>query len=340
MTRMTYADLGWTAHFARQADADDVHPCRITEVHRNGVVALCIDGAVNLSVPEGSEEVTVGDWITASDGAVATLFERQSSLTRRGAGEQARAQLIAANVSTLGIVTSCNADFNIRRIERYLVLAADAGCLPLVIITKADQAEDADDYVRQVERLSPLLTALAIDATDPLEIARLHPWCRNGDTLALVGSSGVGKTTIRNALSGQTATTQGIREDDGKGRHTTTSRSLVRTQAGGWLIDTPGMRALRLADVTDGIEAVFADIEALALSCKFSDCAHETEPGCAVRAAQESGILEEDRMMRWKKLKAEDRRNTETIAQARAREKGFGKMVRKATSHKNRTRHS
>ena len=338
MTNLTYADLGWTRHFAAQADADETHPMRIAEVHRDAVIALDPDGQHRLNVPEGIGPLAVGDWIAARNGAVAQVFDRQTTLARRAAGEDARIQLIAANVDTLGIVTSCNADFNERRLERYLVLAADAGCLPLVVLTKADQTDTPDDYIRRATALSPLVTALAIDATDPLEIKRLHPWCRAGDTLALVGSSGVGKTTIRNGLTGEAAATQAIREDDARGRHTTTSRSLVRTTAGGWLIDTPGMRALRLFDVSEGLESVFADIEELAQTCRFNDCAHDTEPGCAVQAAIASGTLDPDRLRRWQKLKAEDRRNTETIAEARARDKGFGKMVRRVMTDKHKHR--
>ena len=340
MTIQTYADLGWTAHFARQAEADAIHPLRITEVHRTAVTALGPNGAVSLTVEDGTGTLAVGDWVAATGGAVVRLFDRESGLKRQAAGEASREQLIAANITTLGIVTSCNADFNERRLERYLVLAADAGCLPLVILTKADQTADANEYVRRTERLSPLLTAIAIDATDPLEIKRLHAWCRPGDTLALVGSSGVGKTTIRNALTGEEAATQGIREDDAKGRHTTTSRAMVRTVAGGWLIDTPGMRALPLIDVSDGIEAVFADIEDLTLSCRFSDCAHETEPGCAVQAAVANGTLEADRIRRWRKLKAEDMRNSESVAEERKRDKGYGKMVKGAMAQKRKGRNT
>ncbi len=334
MTELTYPDLGWSSHFARQADAGEAHPLRLTEIHRTRVTALGPDGERNLETRQGTGTLAVGDWVGAEGDLITRVFDRQSLLKRRAAGEDSREQLIAANVTTLGIVSSCNADFNLRRIERYLVLAADAGCLPLVILTKADQTDDPDSFVHRAERLSPLLTAIAIDATDPLEIKRLHPWCREGDTLALVGSSGVGKTTIRNGLTGESAATQGIREDDARGRHTTTSRALVRTEAGGWLIDTPGMRALRLTDAAEGLETVFSDIEALAADCRFSDCGHETEPGCAVTAAIAAGTLDPDRLRRWRKLRAEDRRNSETIAEARARDKGFGKMVKGAMKRK------
>ena len=338
MNTPNYADLGWTSHFARLADADTTHPLRIAEVHRTHVTAISQEGTTDLKLRHDADPPTVGDWVLAENGHVTEILTRQSVLSRRAAGSDAREQLIAANVTTLAIVSSCNADFNERRIERYLVLAADAGSLPLVVLTKADQTGDDTAYVRRAEKLSPLLTALAIDATDPLEIKRLHPWCRAGDTLALVGSSGVGKTTIRNGLTGESAATQGIREDDARGRHTTTSRSLVRTIAGGWIIDTPGMRALRLADVSDGLSTVFEDIETLAQSCRFSDCAHDSEPDCAVQAAIQSGELNADRLRRWRKLLAEDNRNTETIAEARARHKGFNKMVREAMAEKNKYR--
>ncbi len=334
MTHHTLADLGWSHTFARHLSDEDGTPARIAAVHRNGVDALTETGLHRLETPPDIPALAVGDWVTTTDGRVTGFIDRQSVLTRRAAGTDARTQYIAANVTTLGIVSSCNADFNLARIERYLVLASDAGCLPLVILTKADLTDEAQTFVRDAERLSPLLTAIAIDATDLEDVDRLAPWCRSGETLALVGSSGVGKTTLRNALTGQSAATQGIREDDAKGRHTTTRRELVPTRHGGWLIDTPGMRALRLADVSDGLSQVFQDIEDLASACRFSDCTHQSEPGCAVQDAIESGALDPERLKRWRKLRAEEARNSETIAEARARDKGFGKMVKSVMAEK------
>ena len=338
MTSFDLADLGWSSYFARQDIPDDAHPLRITAVHRDRLEAISTQGATWLLTPDETGLYAPGDWVLADQGRVTRRLERQSLLKRGSAADEARPQLLAANVGTLGIVSSCNADFNLARLERYLVLATDAGCLPLIILTKADQTDDPDNYVREAERLSPLVTAIAIDATDPLEVARLEAWCRSGETLALLGSSGVGKTTLRNALTGESAATQGIREDDAKGRHTTTSRALVRTRSGGWLLDTPGMRSLSLTDVSDGIETVFNDIEALAATCRFSDCQHDTEPGCAVSDALKDGTLEPTRVKRWRKLKSEERRNSETLAEARARDKGFGKMVKGAMAQKRRDR--
>lgn len=332
MNILTLTDLGWSDHFERQIDGDPVF--RITQVHRDTVTALSTTGQHSLNAPMGTGQIAVGDWVSATDGIIEQVLTRSSVLERRTAGTDAKLQLIAANVTTLAIITSCNADFNEARLERYLVLAAEADCLPLIVLTKADQTDDARSFQRRAERLSPLVTALTLNAKDQSDVERLAPWVKPGDTLALVGSSGVGKTTLRNALTGQTAATQDIREDDARGRHTTTSRAMVRTTLGGWLIDTPGMRALRLSGASDGISAVFEDIEALATKCRFNDCAHETEPGCAIQGAIKDGFLDPERLKRWRKLVNEEERNTETIAQARARDKGFGKMVKGAMAQK------
>ncbi|KUF11514.1 ribosome small subunit-dependent GTPase A [Pseudoponticoccus marisrubri] len=341
MTKSTLSDLGWSDHFARQVDpgAASLTPARLTEVQRDRLRALGPDGAITLIPTEPAGAYAVGDWVLCEDGRALTRLAARTELARRAAGREARVQRIAANVDTLGIVTSCNADFNPSRLERYLAMALAADCLPLVVLTKADQSDTAEGFRRQAARLSPLVTALTLDATDPEEVARLHPWCRDGQTLALVGSSGVGKTTLRNALSGDAAAaTQGIRADDAKGRHTTTFRSLVPTRAGGWLIDTPGMRELQLTEMQEGIDEVFEDISELAARCRFSDCRHAEEPGCAVQGAIAQGTLDPERLRRWEKLRREDLYNSETVAEARARQKGFARMVKGAQSKGRRKR--
>lgn len=335
MTDYTLSDLGWSASFASQLDADSDTPARVTEVMRDHLMLLSEHGTTSAVTPDETGQYAVGDWVTYNGPRITARLERATEIARRGAGPTAGRQLIAANVDTLAIVSSCNADFNVARLERYLAMCASAGCLPLIVLTKADMSDDPADYVRQAERLSPLVTAMAINTHEQADI--LLPWCKNGQTLALVGSSGVGKTTLQNALTGVQALTQDIREDDAKGRHTTTSRALRPTLGGGWLIDTPGMRELALSDASDGIDAVFSDVTDLITLCKFTDCAHEVEPGCAVQAAIAAGDLDPGRLDRWRKLLREDLVNTESIAQTRARhkqrEKGY-KEGKKRSKHK------
>lgn len=334
MTDISLADLGWSDHFARQCPGTTGPIARLSAVHRDRLEGLTPDGPLPLLPAGPSGGFAVGDFVR-HDGVRATQrLTPRTELARRAAGTGAERQLIAANVDTLAIVTSCNADFNEARMERFLAVAEAAGCLPLVVLTKADGVADPRAWTRRAERLSPLVTALAVDARDPADAGRLAAWAGPGQTLAFAGSSGVGKTTLMNALTGLTAATQGIREDDARGRHTTTHRALRRALAGGWIIDTPGMRELQLTGTEAGIDAVFADLAALEQGCRFSDCRHDTEPGCAVKAALAAGTIDEDRLARWQKLRREDRRNSETLAEAHARNRAFGKTAKAAYRQK------
>ena len=272
---------------------------------------------------------TVGDWLLLDRGhRPLRRLERKSLFKRRAAGGESRIQLIAANVDTLFVVSSCNADFNPPRLERYLALAREADVTPVVVLTKADQAEAPGDYARTAARLLPGQLVETVDARDSARIACLEAWCGHGQTVALVGSSGVGKSTLVNTLAGVALATREVRADDQKGRHTTTGRALHRLPAGGWLLDTPGMRELALTDVKDGLDEVFADVVALADNCRFADCRHDGEPGCAVRAAIEAGTLKPERLRRHRKLVAEEARNSENLAERLARDRAFGKMVK------------
>lgn len=342
MTTVSLAALGWSAFFQSQLDPSEaaLTPARLSELHRSRLVALGEQGEMTLHPPPGafSADLAVGDWLLIRDGALVRRLERRSALIRQAAGSHVAAQAIAANVDTIFIVTSCTAEFNERRIERYLALAAQAGCLPVIVLTKADLSDDPDRFRAAAMRLRPGQIVETVDARDSASLAPLLAWCGEGQTVALLGSSGVGKTTLTNALTGRSDLTAAIREDDAQGRHTTTFRALRPMPSGGHVIDTPGMRALRLTDVAEGIDATFGEIADLAGQCRFRDCSHGTEPGCAIRAAIDRGEVEEGRLESWQKLRAEDQRHSETLAEHHARARGFGKLTRRAQRDKARLR--
>ncbi|WP_421723322.1 ribosome small subunit-dependent GTPase A [Bauldia sp.] len=331
--------FGWSNAFQSQLSLEDMEasePARVVAVHRNGldVSGPGFSERVGFPPTDAQDEEswpTVGDWllVAKADHRPLRLLERKTLFKRRAAGTGRRIQLIAANVDTLLIVSSCNQDFNPRRLERYLILARDAGVMPVIVLTKVDLVDDPTPYRVAAERLMSGLLVECVDARSDAGVAPLQSWCGPGQTVALVGSSGVGKSTLVNTLAGNTEqATQPVRADDDHGRHTTTGRSLHRLADGGWLIDTPGMRELQLVDSEAGVEALFDDIVALAAQCRFGDCAHDTEPGCAVQAALADGTLAPERFRRYRKLQAEEAHNSASIAERRAREKGFGRMVK------------
>jgi ribosome biogenesis GTPase len=338
-TASVLQSLGWQPFFAQQISVDDMHttpPVRVTEVHRSGLRVLG-DG-IDMMVPPRAD-ATVGDWLLLDNNlpSASQLMERKSLIKRRAAGHDRSVQLIAANIDTAFIVTSCNLDFNVARLERYIALAFDAGVTPVVLLTKADLCEDPSGYVTDAEAISADVAVLTLNAKSDEPKTKLAPWCKPGQTIAFLGSSGVGKSTLTNALSvNDVATTQSIREDDAKGRHTTSHRQLHILPNGCAVLDTPGVRELQLTDAEEGVAEVFSDLDELSLECRFNNCTHVSEPGCAVLAALERGDIDKARLTRWRKLVAEDQHNTASLAQRRSKDKAFGKMIKQAKKHKSK----
>ena len=336
----TSAELGFSSYFLSQLSLDELenlHPMRVIEVHRNKLNTIGEHGLAQLSLDASTScgDFAVGDWVLTNEAhRVSRLLTPKSSMTRRAAGSGASVQFIANNVDTLFIVTSCNADFNEARLERYLALSKEANVDAVILLTKADLSDQVDELSSKAEALMSNLIVVPLNATDENVSDTLAPWCGAGQTIALVGSSGVGKTTLMNSLTGESSVTQGIREDDAKGKHTTTYRSMRSIKSGGWVIDTPGMRALRLHDNADGITAVFDEIIQTASHCRYVDCQHESEPGCAVQSAIANGELDPERLKRWRKLQREDLYNSQSVAESRQREKQFSKSVNKIVKGK------
>lgn len=317
---LTLRDLGWNDVFAQafaaHAASGDI-AARVITVHRNRVVVRDATGEKPATLAPALRDADVGsrpatgDWVVlrpgeaGGDAQVRAVLTRQSAFTRRAAGEKAVPQVVAANVDRIFIVTALPDDVNVRRLERYLAVAWESGALPVVLLTKADQVENVDEWLAMVRGSAPGVDVVAISTVTGAGLAELDALLTPASTIALLGSSGVGKSTLVNHLAGRTLMrTAGVR-DDGRGRHTTTHRELVRLPNGVLVIDTPGMRELQLWSGTAGLEQAFDDITALSADCRFADCAHRAEPGCAVMQAMDAGLLDAERLASWRKLSRE-----------------------------------
>jgi ribosome biogenesis GTPase len=328
--------LGWSKYFADQATSaalSKTPPVRITQVHRNTLHIQGVD--LDMIIP-GLHGVTVGDWLLFDADAPrnSQLLSRKSLIKRRAPGHDRKEQLIAANLDTAFVVTSCNNDFSLARLERYVAMAHEAGVTPVIILSKIDLTTEASDFAAQAQSISPQLSVVCLDARSPEAIELLRPWCQAGQTVAFLGSSGVGKSTLTNSLAGNEAiATQDVRASDDKGRHTTTGRQLHILPSGCAVLDTPGMREIQLTDVSVGLEETFADLHALKQNCRFNDCAHKTEPGCAVQAAVASGEVDVLRLQRWLKLVAEDAENTKFLSNRKLRDRAKNKPEKSVTKY-------
>jgi ribosome biogenesis GTPase len=264
---------------------------------------------------------------------IVAMFPRHSAIKRAAAGEHYKQQVIAANIDTVFVVCGLDADFNPRRIERYLLLVQGSGCTPVVVLTKADKVDDRDIAIAALRDVAAQgVPVHAVNAKDADSVAALSPWLQAGTTAVLVGSSGAGKSTLTNTLLGiDRMKTAEVRESDARGRHTTTHRALLPLPSGACLIDTPGMRELKPTGEEDVAEN-FSDIEALSEQCRFRDCQHQREPGCAVRAAIDDGSLDASRYAHYLKLRDEVAGAADKLATRlaqKADEKGQGKPANK-----------
>lgn len=351
---MTLQDLGWNEFFAAvfaPFAEEGLVPARVLAqigiyrvavedpAHSGQVSELLADTTGKLRRQSDSGGLpAVGDWVAlrlpgdeGEQGVIQAVLPRKSKFSRKAAGHRVAEQVVAANIDTVLLVSGLDGDFNPRRIERYLIAAWDSGARPVIVLNKADRAEDAEALRAEVEAIALGVPVHLVSAKTGDGCDELKPYLRPGETLGLLGSSGVGKSTIINRLLGREVQRTGeVRESDDRGRHTTTHRELFMAPAGGLVLDTPGMREVQLWD-GEGLAAAFADIEELAEGCRFRDCQHAGEPGCAVEAAVASGALAAERLESYRKLQRElhqiQVRQDELL---KAREKQRSKVIHKA----------
>ena len=320
--------LGWTAERAAELPPDSA-PARVVRVDRGRLRVLGTHGetrvhpAAGLYDGSGTGGPAVGDWVAVRGELAVAVLPRRSAFVRTVAGRTSAAQVVAANLDVVLVVEALVGETRLRRVERYLAVAWGSGATPVVVLTKADLCDDVPAAVAQVADDALGVEVLPVSSVTGDGIAAVRALLGPGRTGAMVGPSGVGKSSLANALAGRTlAETREIRESDGRGRHTTTARELHLLPGGGMLVDTPGMRELGLYDDAEGVDTAYADVASLAAGCRFRDCGHRSEPGCAVAAALDDGSLDPARYRAWRKLQAEAHRQLLRVdARARAAEK-------------------
>ena len=315
-------------------------PARVTAVHKERYEIVCCHGLTHARLKtkeyylDGQDFPTTGDYVMIQyiengDSQILATLPRRTFFSRREPGPVPRDQAVAANFDYVFIMQSLNLDFNPRRLERYLTLAWQSGATPVILLTKADLVEDYWDFLTQVERVAPGVQTHVVSARTGQGLPRLNAYLQPGKTVVFLGSSGVGKSSLVNALAGEEImAVSAIREDDSRGRHTTTHRQLIRLNSGVMIIDTPGMRELGMWDASEGLVSSFADVEGYLGKCRFSDCRHGREPGCAIRAAIEAGELDPERWASYQKLSEEAVDKAEMLRRKNEWHKGVAKFTR------------
>ena len=315
-------------------------PARVTAVHKERYEIICQHGITHARLKtkeyfvDSQDFPTAGDFVMVNyiengDSQITATLPRTTLFSRREPGPIPRDQAVAANFDYVFILQSLNLDFNPRRLERYLTLAWQSGATPVVLLTKADLVEDYWPYLTQVDRVAAGVNIHVVSAHTGYGLPRLNAYLQPGKTVVFLGSSGVGKSSLVNALAGEDImAVSAIREDDSKGRHTTTHRQLIRLQSGVMIIDTPGMRELGMWEVSEGLTDAFSDVEAFLGQCRFSDCTHQREPGCAIRAAIAAGELEVSRWESYQKLKEEAVDKAEMLRRKHEWSKGLSKFTK------------
>lgn len=316
---MNLKDYGWNDSFENEwikTSHEGLFPGRIIADYGQIIRVVTEEGELQVSRPIAKHEegvlMAVGDWVaiqySQETGAhqICSVLPRMTKFSRTAAGIELKEQIVAANVDIVFLIQSLNRDFNMRRLERYMITAWESGAMPVVVLTKADCCDNVEEKIAIVNTTVPGVDVYAVSCLTGEGIQEVRKYLSPGKTIALLGSSGVGKSTLLNYLAGRELLKTGeVREDDDRGRHTTTHRELFLLPEGGLILDTPGMRSLSLWEVDAGMEAMFGDIEELVTQCRFFDCQHEREPGCAVRVALKSGALERRRWESWSKLQKE-----------------------------------